>query len=80
TWTGDLYIHMHHTNSTYHALVLALMGEEVLPRDLIVTVEKIPMVYLVWAGVTLLGVGMALPLIKEIVRSPTRSQPRSKRK
>jgi len=68
TWTGDLYIHMHHTESMYNALVQALMGEEVLPEDLIVTVERIPMVYLVWAGVTLLSIGMTIPLIKEIVR------------
>jgi len=69
TWTGDVYIHMHHTESMYNALVQALMGEEVPPEDLIVSVERIPMVYLVWAGVTLLSIGMAIPLIKELVRS-----------
>ncbi len=68
TWTGDMYIHMHHTESMYNSLVRALMGEEVFPEDLIVSVERIPMVYLVWAGVTLLSLGMAIPLIKEIVR------------
>ncbi len=68
TSTGDLYIHMHHTESMYNTLVQALMGKEVLPEDLIVTVEIIPMVYLVWAGATLLSIGMAMPLIKEILR------------
>jgi cytochrome c-type biogenesis protein CcmF len=78
TWTGDLYIHMHHTESIHNTLVSALMGQETYPEDLIVTVEIIPMVHLVWAGIMLLGIGMTLPLIKEIVRSSTRSQPRSK--
>jgi cytochrome c biogenesis factor len=74
TPTGDLYIHMHHTESMYNALVQALFfNREVPPEDLIVTVEIIPMVYLVWIGVTLLSIGMAIPLIKELVR-PTRKK------
>jgi cytochrome c biogenesis factor len=58
----------------YNALVQALFfNREVPPEDLIVTVEIIPMVYLVWIGVTLLSIGMAIPLIKELVR-PTRKK------
>ncbi len=57
---------MHHTESMYNSLVQALVGMEVLPQDLIVTVDRIPMVYLVWAGVTLLSLGMAFSLIKEL--------------
>ncbi len=68
TSTGDIYIRMHHTESMYNSLVQALGGEKVLPEDLVVSVERIPMVHLVWAGVTLLSIGMAMPLIKEIVR------------
>ncbi len=68
TWTGDLYINMLHTESMHNALMQALMGVEVSPDDLIVTVERIPMVYLVWAGVILLTIGMAIPLVKELVR------------
>ena len=66
TGTGDIYIHMHHTESIYNSLVQALMDTETLPKDLIVNVERIPMVYLVWGGVTLLSLGMAIPLIKEL--------------
>ncbi len=66
---GDIYVHMHHTESMYDSLFQALMGGgEVQPQDLIITVEIVPMVYLVWAGVTLMSIGMAIPLIKELVR------------
>jgi hypothetical protein len=68
TPTGDIYVHMSHTASMYDSLVEALMDREVLPEDLIVTVEIIPMAYLVWAGVTLLSIGVAMPLIKELVK------------
>jgi len=74
TWTGDIYVRMLHTESMYSALVQALMGGKVLPEDLIVTVEINPMVYLVWAGVTLLSIGMAMPLIKEVVISVRKKQ------
>ncbi len=50
------------------SLVAALMGEKVLPEDLIVTVEINPVVYLVWAGVALMSIGVAVPLVKELVR------------
>jgi len=72
TLSGDLYIHMHHTNSMYTSLLNALMYREVQPTDLILTVEKIPLVYLVWAGVILMSLGMAIPLIKEILRRPAK--------
>lgn len=68
TQTGDIYVHMSHTESMYDSLVQALMGTPVLPEDLIVTVEIIPMVYLVWTGIALLSIGVSIPLIKELVR------------
>ncbi len=74
TWTGDIYVRMLHTKSMSDSLVQALTGKEVLPEDLIVTIETNPMVYLVWAGVTLLSIGAAMPLIKEVVR-PVRKKP-----
>lgn len=66
TWRGDIYIRMLHTESMNNALEQALMGEKVLPQDLIVTLEIKPVVYLVWGGVALMSIGMATPLIKEL--------------
>ena len=74
TWTGDIYIHMHHTSSMYTSLVDALMDRETLPEDLNATVEIIPMVYLVWVGVTLMSIGMAMPLIKELLKLVSRKR------
>ncbi|UCE43522.1 MAG: cytochrome c biogenesis protein CcsA [Candidatus Bathyarchaeota archaeon] len=68
TWTGDIYIHMHHTTSMYDSLVQALMDNEVPPDDLNITVEMIPMVYLVWVGITLMSIGIAVPLIKGLTK------------
>lgn len=65
---------MHPTESMYGALEQALVGREVLPEDLTVTVERIPMVYLVWAGITLMSVGIAVPLVKELVRPIRKKQ------
>lgn len=68
TWTGDIYVYSHDIESVRSALEQALAGREVLPEDLTVTVERIPLIHLVWAGVTLLCVGMAVPLVEELAR------------
>jgi len=68
TWAGDIYVRMLPTASIGNALWQALMRIEVTPEDLIVTVEISSMIYLVWTGTTLLSIGMAVPLIKELVR------------
>lgn len=78
TWEGDLYIHMHHTNSTYSALVHALMGTEANPEDLVITVERIPFVHLVWVGVSMLSIGMAASLVREVLETVRRPRHKSK--
>lgn len=65
TLEGDIYAHLYHTNSTYNALVHALMDMKVAPKDLIITVEKIPLVHLVWIGVAMLSIGMGTSLVRE---------------
>jgi len=72
TWTGDIYLHMYHTASMYNSLVQALMDRRVLPEDLTVIVETIPMVYLVWAGVVLMCFGAAMPVAVELGRRISR--------
>jgi cytochrome c biogenesis factor len=66
TITGDIYLHLLPNNSTITALTDALFGEENPPDVLALTVEKIPMVYLVWLGVALLTVGISIQLIREL--------------
>ena len=68
TMTGDIYVHMHETESLYDSLVQALLDTEVLPEDLIITVEIVPMVHFVWAGVALMCIGMAASLIRELMK------------
>lgn len=68
TWTGDIYIHMHHTASMYNSLVQALMDTTIPPEDLILNVEVIPMIHLVWIGVAMMSVGVALPLAGELTK------------
>ncbi len=68
TWTGDIYLRMLQTGSIDTATLQALLGQEVLPDDLKVAVELNPMIHLVWAGVALLSIGVAIPLVKELVK------------
>ncbi len=68
TWKGDLYIHMHHTDSINNALLHALFGQAVQPTDLIIAVEIIPMIYLVWAGIAMLTAGMSIVFVNELIK------------
>ncbi len=58
SWDGDLYIRLLHTESIANSLQEALMNREIYPQDLIVTVEKSPLIYLIWGGVTLMTIGI----------------------
>ena len=60
TEKGDIYLHLGITQSMSDALRQSFMGELAIPEDLIITVEKIPLVYLVWIGIAMLCIGIAL--------------------
>ncbi len=66
TWKGDIYIRMLNTESINDALWQSLIGNKVLPSDLIISVETSSLTYLVWTGVALMSLGIALPIIKGI--------------
>jgi cytochrome c biogenesis factor len=70
TLSGDIYLRMLHTESVHQSLVNALQGTETFPEDLILTVEKNPLIYLVWVGVAIMSIGVAAPLSREILQSP----------
>ncbi len=59
---------MLHTESMSDSLIQALANNQVLPEDLYVTVEKSPMIYLVWTGVAIMSVGITMALITELVK------------
>ena len=63
TETGDIYLHLETTQSVEEALTQAFSGELNAPQDLTITVEKVPLVYLVWMGIALLCIGIALVLV-----------------
>lgn len=69
TPAGDVYISMHHTNSSYNSMFYALMGEAVQPEDFIIVVKRIPLIWLVWAGIVLMGIGMTILLFGELLKT-----------
>jgi cytochrome c biogenesis factor len=60
TATGDLYVHMEINEELYNILSAQLTGNSTTPVTVSLTVQSIPMVYLVWVGVTLMIVSMAV--------------------
>jgi cytochrome c-type biogenesis protein CcmF len=60
TEKGDIYLHLGITQSMSDALRQSFMGELAIPEDLTITVEKIPLVYLVWIGIAMLCIGIVL--------------------
>ncbi len=70
TMEGDLYVHVGITQTVYNALVQALIGGNSQLSSVTVTVEKFPFIYLLWGGVVLLCLGIALALVKELAIQP----------
>jgi cytochrome c-type biogenesis protein CcmF len=69
TLTSDIYIYMQSTKSSSDSLLYALMGQKIQPENFIVRVKRIPLIGLVWAGIILLGFGMAILLVGEFVNT-----------
>jgi cytochrome c biogenesis factor len=71
TLQGDIYTHLEVTDEMYNALVQALIGAtSTLPQTASLTVSTVPLVYLLWAGVTLMCVGISLNLAGDM-RKPS---------
>jgi cytochrome c biogenesis factor len=60
TEKGDIYLHLNMTESMYISLSQSFTGKLSIPENLTITVEKVPLIYLVWIGVALLCIGGAL--------------------
>jgi len=66
TETGDIYAHLEYTDSLYNVIVQALSGDSVAPEDVSITVQTNPMVYLVWAGVAFMIVGICVQFAADL--------------
>ena len=64
----DLYVYLQHTDSSYNTLRYALMGERIPPENVILQVKRNPLIWFVWAGIVLQGIGMAILLLGELLR------------
>lgn len=65
TTTGDIYIHFEYTESLYNSLTQSLMGQNVVPDNLALTIQNNPLIYLVWAGVVLMLLALTAEFILE---------------
>jgi len=66
TLAGDVYVSMHPTNSSFNSMFYALMGQEVQPENSVIVVKRVPLIWLVWFGILLLGIGMTVLLLGEL--------------
>jgi cytochrome c-type biogenesis protein CcmF len=66
TATGDIYVHLEYTDSLYKALVQTLEGNSSVPEEVSVTVQNSPLIYLVWAGVALMLVGISVQFVGDL--------------
>jgi cytochrome c-type biogenesis protein CcmF len=60
TEIGDVYLHLEYTDSLYYALIQTLNGNSAIPEEISITIQTNPMIYLVWAGVALMIIGMSV--------------------
>jgi c-type cytochrome biogenesis protein CcmF len=73
TEMGDVYIHLDYSDSVYNALVQRLAGNNnFIPESVSITVQTSPLVYLVWAGIALMIIGILFDGLVGLIK---RSQP-----
>lgn len=66
---GDIYVSMQQTPSSYNSMRYALItGEVVPPEDFNIWVKKVPLIWLVWLGIALMGFAMVILLFSELQR------------
>jgi cytochrome c biogenesis factor len=77
TETGDIYMHLEYTNSLYDVLVQTLAGNATIPENIAVTVQTSPLVYLVWAGIALMVIGISFQTVANSI--PKTGKPSNKK-
>ena len=66
TATGDMYVHMEIDQELYDILTAQLTGNGTIPTTVSLTAQNIPLVYLVWVGVTLMVVSMVVECVVDL--------------
>jgi cytochrome c biogenesis factor len=69
TASGDIYVHMELNEELYSILSAQLTGNSTTPNTVTLTVQRVPLVYLVWVGVTLMVVSMVVECIVDILQT-----------
>jgi cytochrome c-type biogenesis protein CcmF len=77
TETGDIYLHLEYSDSLHNALIDTLTGETTTLESVTITEQTSPMVYLVWAGIALMALGISLQLIADLAHRERRGQVKS---
>jgi cytochrome c biogenesis factor len=77
TETGDIYLHLEYTDSLYNGLIQTLSGETTNLESVTVTVQTNPLVYLVWAGIALMILGISMQLIADLAHRKRMAQEKS---
>jgi hypothetical protein len=64
----DFYISVHPSNTSQNTLMGALMGMDVSPDEVVLSMKVVPFIALIWAGIALMVLGMTMILVGELVR------------
>jgi cytochrome c-type biogenesis protein CcmF len=64
----DFYLAVHPSNTSQDTLMSALMGIEVSPGEVVLSAKVVPFISLIWTGIVLMGLGMTMILIGELMR------------
>ena len=64
----DFYLSVHPSNTSQDTLFGALMGMEVFPGEVVLSMKVVPFIALIWAGIALMVLGMTMILVGELVR------------
>jgi cytochrome c biogenesis factor len=64
----DFYLSVHPSNTSQNTLMGALMGMNVSPDVVVLSMKVVPFIALIWAGIALMVLGMTIILVGELVR------------
>jgi c-type cytochrome biogenesis protein CcmF len=75
TAQGDIYMHLEVTNELYNSLLQGIMGiQSTTPAAITLTVSTVPYVYLLWAGIIIMCLGITLKVADDIKRKETEDE------
>ncbi len=69
TPSGDIYVHLEINEELYNILLAQLTGNGTTPSTVILTVQRITLVYMVWIGVALMVASIAIECVVDLRRT-----------